>query len=265
MSLPPILAVVEDRVLTLTLNRPEQRNALDEASFAMLVEQLGRAERDPAIRAVVLAAAGRHFSAGADVTKLKALTEGSPARSLAQKRLAIDAARRLALLEKPTLAVVQGGAHGGGMGLILCCDITIAEEGAHFALGEVRLGLFPGPTAALLARAIGSRQAARLLLTGRRFDAQEALRLGLVHEVMPAAMLPDALASYLNDLRANAPGAMAATKRLLRDARYSAPPSEWDTEWMAEEVARHRAGAEAREGVRAFVEKRSPNWADAGS
>jgi methylglutaconyl-CoA hydratase len=265
MSLPPILAVVEDRILTLTLNRPEQRNALDEESFATLVEQLGRAEHDPAIRAVVLAAAGRHFSAGADLTKLKALTEDTSGRSLAQKRLAIDAARRLALLEKPTLAVVQGGAHGAGIGLILCCDIAIAEEGAHFALGEVRFGLFPGPTAALLARAIGSRQAARLLLTGRRFDAHEALRLGLVHEVVPAVMLSDALAAHLRELRANAPGAMAATKRLLRDTRYIAPPSEWDTDWMAEEVARHRAGTEAREGVRAFLEKRPPNWAEPGS
>src|SRR3954469_4296570 len=119
MSLPPILSVVEDHILTLTLNRPEHRNALDEESFVTLIREIGRAEHDSEIRAVVLTGAGQHFSAGADIKKLKALTEDTSGRSLAQKRLAVDAARRLALLEKPTLAVVQGGAHGAGIGLIL--------------------------------------------------------------------------------------------------------------------------------------------------
>jgi methylglutaconyl-CoA hydratase len=261
MHHPPILAAVADRILTLTLNRPEQRNALDEACFALLLDQLDRAGRDPGIRAVVLAAAGRHFSAGADLVKLKALIEDASGRSVAQARLAVEAMRRLAALDKPAIAVVQGEAHGAAVGLILCCDVAIAAEGAHFGLGEVRIGLFPGVVAPLLAAAVGRREASRLLLGARRFDAHEALRIGMVHQVVPAADLPQALGDYTAAFRANAPGAMAATKQLLRDARYAVPAAEWDIAWMAEEVARHRSGAEAREGVDAFLGKRPPAWA----
>ena len=262
MSRAPILTELRDRVLTLTLDRPEQRNALDDAAFAALLEALDRAEGDAAVRAVAIAASGPHFSAGADVAKLRALVEGDPAASLAQAKLAATALRRLALLEKPTVALVQGDAHGAGVGLILACDIAIAEDSARFGLGEVRFGLFPGLVAPLLVQAVGRRQAARLLLTGRRFDAREAQRLGVVQEVVPPGGLDAALRAAAAAFRGNAPGAMAATKRLLRDARYGGAIEDWDLDWLAGEVARHRGEAEAREGVAAFLEKRWPAWAN---
>lgn len=254
----PLLVARRGAVLALSLNRPDQRNAIDTAMYRALDAALDLAQADLAVRVVTLDATGRHFSAGVDLQKLQALF-AAPAESAANAELAVRVVHRLATFAKPTLAAVQGAAHGGGVGLVLACDIAIAASDARFGLGEVRLGLFPGLVAPLLASASGRRAAGRYLLTGDPFDAQQALALGVVHEVVAPDALAATAAACAARLAAAGPDAVAATKRLLWNNRFTVS-HDWDTAWIAAEVVRHRASAQAAEGVRAFLEKRAPDW-----
>lgn len=260
----PLLAASAGHVLTLTLNRPEQRNAIDTEAYLALSAALDRAESDPDIRVVALRAEGRHFSAGVDLAKLKTLLAAPEQESRDNARLAASVLHRLAILPLPTVAAVQGGAHGGGVGLILACDVAIAASNAKFSMAEVRLGLFPGLVAPLLAAAVGRRAAGRYLLTGDPFDAETALGLGVVHEVVAPDALETALARYAERLASSAPAAVCTTKQLLWDDRFRLS-DDWDIDWIADEVVRHRASPQAAEGVDAFLEKRTPTWSAAES
>lgn len=255
----PLLIARKGAVLELTLNRPEQRNTIDGPVYRTLGAALDAAEANPAVRAVTLSGAGRHFSAGVDLVKLQDLLAAPVEESRANARLAATVVHRLATFPKPTVAAVHGGAHGGGAGLVLACDIAIASSDASFSLGEVRLGLFPGLVAPLLAAACGRRRAARYLLTGDRFDAAEALAIGVVQQVVAPEALADAAASCAVRIAEAGPDAVAATKRLLWDDRFTLA-ADWDIDWIVTEVVRHRGSAEAAEGVRAFLEKRRPDW-----
>jgi methylglutaconyl-CoA hydratase len=247
-------------MLALTLNRPEQRNAIDGAMYVALSDALDQAEVDPRLRVVSLAATGRHFSAGVDLAKLSGML-ADPAESRANAVLAAKFIHRLATFPLPTVAAVQGGTHGGGVGLVLACDIVLAASDARFSLAEVRLGLFPGLVAPLFAAAVGRRVAARYLLTGDPFDAAEAQRIGVVHDVVAPESLIEALGSVTTRIATAGPEAVAATKRLLWNDRFRVT-QDWDIPWITEEVLRHRASPQAAEGVRAFLEKRTPNWAE---
>jgi methylglutaconyl-CoA hydratase len=167
---------------------------------------------------------------------------------------------RLATLGKPTVAAVHGSAWGGGVGLVAACDIAIAVDSARFALTEVRLGLLPALVAPMMVAAIGTRAAQRLLLTGESIDAREALRLGLVHEVVPAENLADAVAETARRLKAGSPATIAATKRLLADPAIKFPDPN-SARPIAEAVMAHRGTPDAQEGIAAFLEKRKPSWA----
>lgn len=256
----PLLASRAGHVLTLTLNRPEQRNAIDTEVYLALSDALDRAVGDPEIRVVALRSEGRHFSAGVDLAKLEALLTAPEQESRDNARLAASVLHRLATLPLPTVVAVQGGAHGGGVGLVLACDVAIAAADAKFSMAEVRLGLFPGLVAPLLAAAVGRRVAGRYLLSGDPFDAATALRIGVVHEVVAPDALAETLARSAERLASAAPDAAATTKRLLWDDRFRLSDG-WDTDWIAEEVVRHRGSPQAAEGVRAFLEKRAPSWA----
>lgn len=236
-------------LLRITLARPERRNALDAELIAVLTDAF--ADVGDA-RAVVLAADGESFCAGADIDWMRSSVDLSFDDNVA------DAMRLRALLDAidgcpaPVLARVQGHALGGGAGLVACCDIAVAEPHAQLAFSEVKLGIVPAVISPFALARIGPGNARRYFVTGERFDAETALRIGLVHEVAPD--LDEALERIVDELRTAGPTAARAAKRLARRPHAA--------DETAEIIAEHRAGAEGQEGLRAFLEKRPPSWRD---
>jgi methylglutaconyl-CoA hydratase len=259
----PILLLARDRgIARLTLNRPAVHNAFDERLIALLTGALEELGRDPAVRVVILTGAGRSFSAGADLGWMQRLATAGQEENLLDARRLARLLRTLDDLAKPTIALVNGAALGGGTGLVAAADIAIAAETASFGTTEVRLGLIPAVISPYLVAAIGPRAARRYFLTGERFDAAEARRLGLVHEVVPAAELEARGAALAEALLRGAPGAIAEAKRLVTLVRTT--PAAGLAEATARAIAERRASEEGREGVAAFLEKRKPGWAKAG-
>ena len=252
MSQTKLLTGLDSGVLTLTLDGPAKRNALNEEVMAALDAALDRAEQDAAVRTVVLAAVGTAFCAGMDVGQLRDVTSATGDDNLKHAMTMAGRMSRLAMLSKPTIAAVQGPAWGGGVGLVAACDIAIAVARA-LSLTEVRLGLLPGLVAPMMASAIGTRAAQRLLLTGQSIDAQEALRLGLVHEVVPAENLASAVAETAQRLKAGSTATIAATKRLLANPALNFPDPD-SVRPIAEAVMAHRGTPDAQEGIAAFLE-----------
>ncbi len=260
MAEPMFLEAIDEAgVARLTLNRPEVHNAFNDDLIAELTAALVRLEQDPAVRAVVLAAAGKSFSAGADLNWMKRMAGYSEEENRADARGLAGLMRSLNELAKPTVALVQGAAYGGGVGLVACCDIAIAATRASFCLSEVKLGLIPAVISPYVIAAIGERAARRYFVTAERFDAETALRLGLVQEVVAPEALEAAGRQVLDALLAGGPAAQAAAKRLVRDMA-GRPIDDALVEETAKRIAEIRAGAEAKEGVSAFLEKRPPAW-----
>lgn len=260
MTEPTILTeLAPTGVATLTLNRPERHNAFDDQLIADLTAELKRLESHPAVRTVVLAASGQSFSAGADLNWMRRLADYSREQNLADALGLAELMRTLNNLAKPTLARVQGPAYGGGVGLVACCDIAIASESASFRLSEVALGLIPAVISPYVVRAMGERQARRYFLTAERFGAQEAERMGLVHQVVDPAALDETVARFLKLMAGNGPAAMGAAKDLIRAVSQGAIDDAMihDT---ARRIAEIRASAEGREGLNAFLHKRQPAW-----
>ena len=243
----------------ITLNRPEVHNAFDERLIAELTAALSVLAADDAVRVVVLTGSGRSFSAGADLNWMRRTSTYGEAENLADARALARLMTTLHELPKPTIARVNGAALGGGAGLVACCDIAVASADARFGTTEVRLGLIPAVIGPYVVAAIGVRQARRLMLTGERIAAKEAARIGLVHDVVPAERLDNAVAALLEDLLKGGPGALAAVKHLLRDLAGRPIGAELIDD-TARRIATLRATAEAREGVAAFLDKRQPVW-----
>ena len=260
MSEQPVLIDVRaDGSATLTLNRPHVHNAFDDALIRRLSEAIETLQDDPKVRVVVVAAAGKSFSAGADLNWLKRAADYTPEQNLDDVRALANLLRTLHRLRQPTIAAVQGPAYGGGVGLVACCDIAVASEAARFSMSEVKLGLLPGTVSPYVIVAMGERQSRRYMLTGERFEATEALRIGLVHKVVAADALATAVQELVDVLLANGPQAMAATKDLIA-AMARRPIDDRVIEDSAARFARIRASDEGREGVRAFLAKRPPGW-----
>jgi len=246
-------------IASVTLNRPEQHNAFDDGMIAELIELLGQLEQDDRVRVLVLRAAGKSFSAGADLNWMRRMADYDLAQNTDDAMQLAELMRRLNCFPKPTIALVQGAAYGGGVGLIACCDIAIASKQALFCLSEVKLGLIPAVISPYVIEAIGARAARRFMLTAERFSAEQACRLGLVHQVVEAQELDKTLDSMLEFLLAAGPAAQAAAKDLIR--AVSNQPIDSDIiQNCAQRIARIRATSEAREGLDAFLEKRKPNW-----
>lgn len=248
-------------VATVTLNRPDRHNAFDDALIAALTQVLRELDADDSVTVVVLAGAGKSFSAGADLNWMRRMADYGREENLADAEALAALMETLNGLDKPTIARVQGAAFGGGVGLVACCDIAIAADTASFCLSEVRLGLIPAVISPYVVTAIGERAARRYFVTAERFDAREAHRLGLVHEVVPAAGLDARVDALLAQLRQNGPRAMAAAKDLARAVSRGpiGPEMIRDT---ARRIAEIRSSAEGREGVAAFLEKRKPRWSE---
>ena len=255
-----ILQKIDPRgIATLTLNRPERHNAFDDALIAEITAALHALAIDPAVRAVVLASTGRSFSAGADLDWMRRMAGHSFSENVADAAGLAGMLHALDRLPKPTLALVQGAAYGGGVGLVSCCDIAIASESASFCLSEVKLGLTPATISPYVVNAIGARQARRYFTTAEVMSAAKAREIGLVHEVVP----PDALAQVgervLSALLQGAPGAQAAAKDLVFLCEGRAVDADLGTE-TSRRIAERRASPEGREGIAAFLDKRGPAW-----
>ena len=254
-----LLSVDARGVATATLNRPEVGNAYNEDLLAELIAGLQQLAPDPAVRCLVLRGAGRHFQAGADINWLARAANYGPEQNYAASMATTRAMQLLNEFPKPTIALVHGACFGGGAGMVCCVDVAFATPDAVFGLTEVRVGVAPTPISTHMVHAMGLRHTRRYALTGERFDAQEALRIGLVHEVVPADQMEAKLADVLDAVFLGAPGAIAMTKRsflgangLLLDERQMA--------MLAHESWTQRYSAEGHEGTTAFREKRKPSW-----
>jgi methylglutaconyl-CoA hydratase len=252
-------------VLTLTLDRAELHNAFDDALIGSLTAALLEAERDPAVRVLVLTGAGPSFSAGADLNWMQRMARATEEENEHDALALAGLMRSLNYLNCPTVARVNGSAFGGGVGLIACCDITIAVDGARFGITEARLGLAPAVISPYVSRRIGERHARRYFLSGERFDAGRAREIGLVQEVVPQTALDDAVERAIGALLKSGPKAVVACKRLaFLNARHDADRQlELDQE-TARLIARLRVSEEGQEGLAAFLEKRLPAWLDRG-
>ncbi|MGS0743881.1 enoyl-CoA hydratase/isomerase family protein [Glaciimonas sp. GG7] len=248
-----------DKIATITLNRPDIRNAFNQTTIAELTLAFTELGATTDIRAIVLAANGPAFCAGGDLNWMKAMADYTPEQNRT------DAAQLAAMLQtiyhcpKPVIAKVQGDCYAGGLGLVAACDIVIAVEEANFCLSEVRIGLIPATISPYVIKAIGESAARRYFITAERFSAATAQRIGLVHELVAADALDASVNALLKALLANSPNAVTDAKRLVRDVAGQ-PLNATLIAATVEGIAQSRASEQGREGVRAFLEKRKPSW-----
>jgi methylglutaconyl-CoA hydratase len=257
MSYQTILVTEHDGVRTITLNRPERRNALTPEMQLELIAAMEEAAAGSA-RVVVLRGAGEAFCSGLDLSALQSMNDKSAADHRADAERVAKLFRTLYDLPRPTIAAVHGAAIAGGTGLATLCDFTLATPSAKFGYSEARIGFVPAIVSAYLTLQIGEKRGRDLLLTGRFFDAAEAYRLGLVNEVVRPDALNEHVLALAKSLGANSPESLAATKKLL--AEQNKPWLDAAIAQAMEANARSRETADFREGVAAFLEKRKPNW-----
>src|SRR4051794_5280851 len=255
-----VLCTVHERgVASVTLNRPAVNNAYNGALIDAVIAMFARLDADPYVRVVVLRGAGRHFQAGADLAFLDHLRTVPGAENHDFSERTFAAFRAVQLCRRPTLALIQGGCFGGGVGFAAACDIAIAAEDAMFGITEVRWGITPAPIIPLLVDRLGARMTGRFALTGERFDAATARAIGLVHETCPASGLETAGERVVEHLLLAGPEAVAITKGLIAEAVETPFTAEFHDRLVAEAADRRRT-PEAAEGLASFREKRKPRW-----
>ena len=246
-------------VAQVTMARPAVFNAFDEAMIAELDAAFAQLEADPAVRVIVLAGEGRHFSAGADLQWMQRASAASLDWNLADARRFAGLLARIERCAKPTVARVQGAALGGGVGLTCVCDIALAADNASFAVSEAKFGILPSVIGPYVTNAVGKRQARRLALTTERIGAAEALALGLVTRVVAADALDAAVDEAVAQLLAGGPNAQREIKALFAQL-HEGPVTDAVVELTAQTIARVRGSDEAREGFAAFLAKRPAAW-----
>ncbi len=244
---------------TLWLNRPDKNNAFNAQMIRELILALDEVQSQPALRFLLVRGRGKHFSAGADLAWMQQAAELDYNTNLDDARELAELMYNLAKLKIPTLAVVQGAAFGGALGLISCCDMAIAAADAQFCLSEVRIGLAPAVISPFVVQAIGERAARRYALTAERFSAERAQQIGLIAEHYPLTALDEQAALWVDNLLLNSPQAMRASKDLLREVG-SGELTPALRRYCESAIARIRTSAEGQEGLRAFLNKRSPGW-----
>ncbi|MBI3937408.1 MAG: enoyl-CoA hydratase/isomerase family protein [Betaproteobacteria bacterium] len=251
--------VDKDGNATVVLNRPDVHNAFDEEMVAALTRTLKTLEADSRVRAVVLMGHGKSFSAGADINRMRRTAGFTREHNLKDALEGAEMFYTLYTLKKPTIARVHGAARGGGVGLVAACDIAIASRDATFRLSEVRLGIVPAVISPYVVAAIGSRKAHRYFLSGEEFDAAEAYRIGLIHDLVEEEELNATIGRVLAELYSGGPQAIVAAKQLIGRV-VASPIDRAMMENTAQYIADVRANPEAREGLTAFLEKRRPAW-----
>lgn len=248
-----------DKVATVTLNRPDVRNAFNETTISELAITFDQLGRNELVRVIVLAANGPAFCAGADLNWMKKMAAYSQAENTADAASLADMLRTIYLCPKPVVAKVQGDCYAGGMGLVAACDVVLAAEEANFCLSEVKLGLIPATISPYVIKAMGENAARRYFLTAERFGAREAHRIGFAHEVVPAAELDAQVALIVKALLSNSPHAVRQAKVLVREVAGQSVSDALVAD-TALRIAHIRASSEGREGVASFLEKRKPSW-----
>jgi methylglutaconyl-CoA hydratase len=254
-----LTVAVQDRVARITLTRPELRNAFNDEVIAHMSAAIAEVGQRADVRAVVLAAEGPAFCAGADLNWMRRIADYSRDDNLADAGQLAAMLQALYTCPKPTVARVQGDVFAGGMGLVAACDMAVSVDTATYCLSEVKLGLIPATISPYVIRAMGARAAHRYFLTAERFSAAEAHRIGFVHQVVGADGLDAAVNALTHALCSAGPDAVRACKRLVQDVAER----EIDAALVAQTVAGIadiRASAEGREGVQSFLQKRKPNW-----
>ena len=253
------LSIDDNGICSVTLNRPEIRNAFNDVMIKEITEALVMLESSPQVRILVLQGVGKSFCAGADINWMRRMADYDEDQNYRDASLMSDMMDRLYRFPKPTLAHVHGAVFGGGVGLVACCDIAIASQNTVFSLSEVKIGLIPSVISPYVVEAIGARNARRYFLSGERFGAPIARHLGLIHECCEDSDLPALKRTILNELLQSAPVAQKIAKAQLQNvvANHIDPEIRRQTARM---IAQVRASDEGREGTSAFLEKRPPSW-----
>lgn len=249
----------QGQVATIWLNRPDVRNAFNETSIAEITAAFRALDQNQQVRVIVLAARGTAFCAGADLNWMKKMAGHTDIENLADAAALAEMLRVIYHCTKPVIARVQGDCYAGGMGLVAACDIAVASSSAGFCLSETRLGLIPATISPYVIRAIGERAARRYFLTAERFDAAEAHRIGLLHEVIDAEGLDQAVGKLTQALLACSPHALDEAKRLVREVSCETIDAELIADTVRR-IAEVRSSVQGREGVQAFLNKREPGW-----
>ncbi len=252
-----VLCDIDDAICTLTLNNPEKYNAFNAELIDSLIKQLDSIENNNTIRVVILRSTGKHFCAGADLDSMKAMANFTEQENIDDAMQLATLLEKLNQLSKPTIALVQGRAMGGGAGLLCCCDIVLARHDASFCFSEVKLGLIPATISPYVLKRIGYGATRFYFVTAELIPASTALRIGLVHHIHESDHLYDIGKDVAEKLTKNSPHAIAAVKQLMD---LLAEPSADLPEKTAKLLAQTRVSAEAQEGIQAFLEKRPPNW-----
>lgn len=254
-----ILVTKEQRIATITLNRPDKRNAMNGNMIQALLQTLQHLQSDHDIRVLIIKGAGEHFCAGADITWMQTVSSGSYEKNYDDAQALSDLMFQLYTFPRPTIVLAHGAIMGGGLGLLAACDIALVSQNAVFSFSEVKIGITPSTISPYVLAAIGERAAHYYFLTGEKFDAQDAHRIGLAHRVIEDSLLLQKGQEIAEQLLKNSPNALMAAKQLIRSVAH-----EKISDKLAQKTAEHlsnlRSSNEAQEGLRAFMEKRLPSW-----
>lgn len=258
MTYQHLLIDIQEKHAIIRLNRPELHNAFNEQLIAELTHAFRTFGADDSVRIILLAAEGKSFCAGADLNWMGAMVHYSREQNVQDAGAMADMFEAIDLCPKPVIARVHGAAMGGGAGLVAACDLAFAVPEATFAFSEVRLGMIPAVISPYVMRKTGYGHARALFLTGERFDAKTAFRIGLLYRILPVEELDAGIQETMNALLRNGPQAMAAVKALLREIAGRAP--EEVRKLTIQRIADLRVSPEGQEGIRAFLEKREPGF-----
>ncbi|MCS0073915.1 enoyl-CoA hydratase-related protein [Vibrio alginolyticus] len=251
--------VDDNGVATITLNRAAKHNAFDACTIDLLIHRLDYLALRTDVRCLVLRSNGKHFSSGADLNWMQSMADSTRQDNFVDAQNLARLMETLDSFPQPTIAVVQGSAYGGALGLICCSDIAIASQSANFCLSEVKLGLVPATIAPYVMRAMGNRQARRYILSGEVISAEDAERFGIVHEVKEAKQLENAVDSVIKTLLLNSPDAMRKAKTLCHQCHQN-PIDQQLIHYTSKLIADIRVSPQGQDGLQAFLEKRNPSW-----
>lgn len=254
-----LVTTPHDAVCLLTLNRPEKRNALDGYLIQEWIEKLQEIENDKSIRIVIINGNGEHFCAGADIAWMQKMADCSHDENVNDALQLAHLLKIISQFSKPVIGLVHGATMGGGLGVIACCDMVIAAANAVFCFSETKIGLTPSVISPYVLPVIGERMARYYFLTAEKFDSKIAAELDLVQQIVPMETLQDAGLTLAKKLLNNSPHALSEAKKLI-DHIGKSSFSDMTVKWTAEHLAFMRSSEDAKEGLKAFLEKRSPVW-----
>jgi methylglutaconyl-CoA hydratase len=257
-SYKTIVLTQKEAVLRITFNRPEVHNAFNSELILELTDAIDTIKADESIRIVILTGEGKSFCAGADINWMREIIRYSFEQNLEESLQLAEVLLRIYILPKPTIAMVNGAAIGGGTGFLSVCDIAVAAEEAKFGLSEVKIGLVPAAISPYVVRRIGESKAREYFLTGQRISAQKAVEIGLINEVVPKNQLEERVEELVEQFLASGPEAIASCKELILNVPGMS--LEDVKEYTARMIANLRISEEGQEGMSAYLEKRKPRW-----